>query len=557
MNNILRRIDWKKGIEKIPWKREEFVLSLDIGTSAIKWVLLRNSKEGPLFLEGGMEDPKNLRAILEKKATSKKCRVRIAISGPKVLLKRVLLPKMPPQEIETALRWQVKEEIPFPIQEVYLDFQEIRSIEKEGKHLLDLLVGVVHKELVDSLLSIGPFEIDTIEPALLLLPRLFSLEKRNDYALIDLGASTTHVGIFHEGILEMAREISIGGETLTQALTCEIMIGEKKCSLGKEEAEKAKLSYGISQETSTASVGTEMPPEKLWVLMRPILERLLGDLERFFQFYEKRDPPREIQEVWVTGGGAGLQHLDDLLKRHLGLAPEGLSFLSQFRFSQGFLRDTPQEEIERRLGVAVAAALPRKEIINFLPPSVKASRQWRFRVRMTKTASFLTIIFLAGFQLFFAIERVALKNAIQKKKKIWEELASQRETYMRWMDKKKHAEKVVQTFSNFLEREPLWEGVLKELSWLVPKAVSLKELKMENGSLSQGKKNYRVHLKGEVGGSKESAEETLTHFLEALEASPFFEGIRLVSTEGEASSEGGIPFEVTGQLELEGASKED
>jgi len=549
LSNILRLINWKKGIEKIPWKKEGLVLGLDVGTSAIKWVLLKNSKEGPLFLEGGIEDPKNLRAILEKKALFKKCTIRLAVSGPKVLLKRVLLPKMPPKEIETALRWQVKEEIPFPIQEVYLDFQEIQAIEKEGKHLLDLLVGIVHRELVDSFLAIGPFEIHTIEPALLLLPHLFPFEKRNDYALIDLGAATTHVGIFHEGMLEMAREIPIGGESLTQALTCEIMIGEKKCSLGKEEAEQAKRSYGISEEVSAPSVGSEIPPEKLWVLMRPILERLLGDLERFFQFYEKRDPPREIQEVWVTGGGAGLQHLDDLLKRHLELAPQSLSFFNQFHFSAGFLKGQAKEELERRLGAAAAAALPRKGIINFLPPSVKAVRQWRFRVRVVKRVSLFFVIFLVGFQAFFVVENALLKKEIRREKKVWEELASQRETYVRWMDQKKRVEKVAKTFSTFIEREPLWEGVLKELSWVVPKEISLKEVKIE--------KNYRLHLKGEVGGSKESTEETLTHFLEALEESPFFSEIRLVSTEEAVSSKGGSAFEITGQLELENVSKEN
>ncbi|MCH7761551.1 pilus assembly protein PilM [candidate division TA06 bacterium] len=553
LKEILRHIPYQDWIARMP-KQERFVLSVDVGTSALKWVVLEKRPKGPLFVAGGIDDPANLRAILGREAHSKPCRVHLAISGQQVLLKRVLLPKMPMGEVMTALRWQLKDEIPFPIQEIYLNYQLIRSFEKEGKPLLDLLVGIAHKNLVDTLVNLSasepPIEIDTIVPAMTSMAHLLPSEKKG-CVLIDLGATSTHIGIFHEGTLEMAREIPIGGEELTRALTCEIMVGEKKLSLEKEEAEKVKCTYGISQEASPAPTELEIPKEKLWVLMRPVLERLLGELKRFFQFYEKSASGREIQEIRVTGGGAGLQGLGELLERHLGIAPQPLSFVEKFNFSESFFQDRSREEMERRLAGAVATASPRRGPINFLPPRIIASRKSVFRMQLVVGITVLFLLFASGFPMFLYFQGRAYQKKIQEEKRQWEAVALRRERYVHWIDKKKRAVKMVKIFSTLSQREPSWEKILRGISWIVPKEISLDQLQLEVKQAPTEKRAYSVHFKGEVSGSQQSVEETLTDFLEALEVSPFFQGIKLVSTEGIISPEGGATFEITGRLELD------
>lgn len=543
----------KKWIEKIP-RKENLVLGIDRGTSALKWVLMKSSPEGFLFLEGGLEEPGHLKVLLEKKALLQKCPMHVAVSGQKVFLKRVLLPKMSTKEIPIALRWQIKEEIPSPVQEAYIGFEEVRTIEKEGKSLLDLLVGVAPREMIDPLLrfssGVSSSAIETIEPSISVLGALLPPERKKRCALIDFGASSTHVGIFEEGLLEMARDIPIGGGELTRALQCEIMVGERKISLGEEEAERMKRTYGISSPEAPLVSPSDIPPEKLWILMRPLLERLFGEIKRFFEFYEKRDPSREIQEIWVTGGGSLLQGLTDLFERHLGLAPRPLSFLERFRFSEAFLKEK-KEEMEKTFGAAIAVALPRKNRLNLIPKEVIATRQSLYRMRLAKGVSIALLLFLLVFQGVLIVQEMVLRRKIGEAKKSEETLLSRREEYIFWTDKKKEAEKSAETFSAFMEKQPLWEGVLKELTHLVPKEISLKTIRVElQGTIPQREKAHTFYLKGRVAGTKQSVEETLTQFLENVEESPFFKGTKLVSTEG-LISEGGTSFEVTGILELE------
>ncbi|MFH1857613.1 MAG: pilus assembly protein PilM [Candidatus Omnitrophota bacterium] len=557
LNDILCGLFLKEGLEKLPWKKESHVLAIDVGTTAVKWVLLKRVQNSCLFLENGVDSPANLRAILEKSASYKNCRIRLAVSGPKVLLKRILLPKMPLSEVATALRWQIKEDIPFPMQEVYLHFQLVKTIEKEGKTLLDVLVGIVHREVVDSILALldeaNPFEIEAIVPAVSAVAQLLPPKRKKECALIDFGASAAHVGLFHEGILEVSREIPIGGEELTRALTCEIMVGPKKFSLNREAAERAKCAYGILQKTDAESEESEIPHEKLWILMRPTLERLVGELKRLFQYYENTCGC-EIEEIWMTGGSSGLQGLGGLLERHLGLVPNSLFFVEQFNFSEDFFRDRTRAEMERRLAVAIASAFPRKSKINFLPPKVLSSRRDVLRKQITKVGIVSVILLALMLHTIFAIQKMALHRKLITQQQRWEKVASERRAHIYWMDERKRAESRIEFFTVFAKGEPLWEGVLKELSWLVPKEISIKTMWVTaERSPGDKRKRHNFRMQGIVAGSGKSAEETLAQFLEALEASPFFHQTALIATEGVISAAGeGVPFEATCELELEG-----
>ena len=61
--------------------------------------------------------------------------------------------------------------------------------------------------------------------------------------------------------------------------------------------------------------------------MRPILERLLTEIDRSFEFYKQQFNESKIDRVYLSGGTANLVKLKEYLASGLGLPVDGLQSL--------------------------------------------------------------------------------------------------------------------------------------------------------------------------------------------------------------------------------------
>ncbi|MBI3911557.1 MAG: type IV pilus assembly protein PilM [Armatimonadetes bacterium] len=171
---------------------------------------------------------KALRALLGQ-AGIKGRHVVTSVAGQNAVVVRIIeVPKMTPAELRETMKWEVERHIPFPADQVELDFQPLSAPEEvpEGANM-EVLLAVAQEQVIarhiEALQAAGlePKVID-IEPlasqrSLLVLGNGESAP--GSVAIIDLGATSTDINIFRGGRIAFTRTIQIAGNSLTKAIS--------------------------------------------------------------------------------------------------------------------------------------------------------------------------------------------------------------------------------------------------------------------------------------------------------------------------------------------------
>jgi cell division protein FtsA len=147
-------------------------------------------------------------------------------------------------------------------------------------------------------------------------------EKEAGVVLVDIGGGTTDVAIFYDNIIRHTAVIPFGGNIITEDI-------KEGCGIIKTQAEQLKLRFGsaLSQENQENEIisipGLRGRPHKeisvkflaqiIQARMEEILEFVLFEIKN--SGYEKK----LSAGIVVTGGGAMLKHLPQLIMLNIGM----------------------------------------------------------------------------------------------------------------------------------------------------------------------------------------------------------------------------------------------
>ena len=128
--------------------RRKNALGLDIGSSAVKLVQLRESKKGiqlanlamaPLppeaIVDGAVMNATALVSAIQSLVADQKLKakdVAVSISGRPVIIKKISLPAMTEAELEESIKWEAEQYI-HGIDDVYIDHQVLQSRPEQGQ----------------------------------------------------------------------------------------------------------------------------------------------------------------------------------------------------------------------------------------------------------------------------------------------------------------------------------------------------------------------------------------------------------------------------------------
>lgn len=130
---------------KLPFlSSEDLVVGIDIGSHAIKVCHLKRTDKAYAVInlgsatlpedavdDGTLNDPEAVGKIigdLFKSLKIKKKKVGFSISGYSVIVKKVNLAVMSEEELEEHIQAEAEQYIPFDIEDVYLDFQDLKPM---------------------------------------------------------------------------------------------------------------------------------------------------------------------------------------------------------------------------------------------------------------------------------------------------------------------------------------------------------------------------------------------------------------------------------------------
>ncbi len=358
------------------------IVGLDIGTSSVKVIQLKqNAGQWRLVSMGISELPKEIQENNNQDTTKnimvdtiKKLfkvsgintkKVVTALSGDSVIIRYVKLPFMTTEELRGAIPREAEQYIPLNLDQVVLDFQILGESQEDGQKKLDVLLVAAKVDVVDQhlslLKSIGltPLIIDVDAFALENAYEINRTEQGEEtVALINLGASLTTINILEGKNTRFTRDIPVAGNDFTKEI-------QKEFNLKFSEAEELKKSHGaisMEEDDFNLSAITQKDDRVLRMsdVMTPVLNKLLGEIRRSFDYYETQSRKKTVERVILLGGSAKLKNVNRFLASKLGIPVENFAAFRNIEVGKNI--DSEQlSEKEVYMGVCLGLALRQTE----------------------------------------------------------------------------------------------------------------------------------------------------------------------------------------------------
>ena len=309
-------------------RKSEPLLGLDISSSSVKLVELSRDKAGNLTLERCAIEPLErgwitdgniekfdevadaVRRLVKKSGTRTK-NVAMALPPSAVITKKIVLPGgLTDQELELQVEAEANQYIPFPLDEVSLDFCVVGpSANSVGD--LDVLIAASRREKVQDIQGLAeaaglkPVVIDVESYASRLATARLIENLPNQgagaiVALFEVGALTTSMQVIRDDEVLYDRDQAFGGAQLTQLIV-------RQYGFSLEEAENKKRS-GDLPEDYEASV------------LRPFVDSMVQEIGRALQFFFTSTPHNKVDYVMLAGGSSALPGLIAAVTQHTTFA---------------------------------------------------------------------------------------------------------------------------------------------------------------------------------------------------------------------------------------------
>src|SRR5437764_10297402 len=149
--------------------KSKLALGLDIGSSSVKLVQLKEAKRGYLLEAFGVAalPPEaivdgalmNSTAIVEAirglvaQYKLKNREAAIGVSGHSVIIKKISMPKMTQEELDESIQWEAEQYIPFDVKDVNIDTQ-ILNPEADAAGQMDVLLVAAKKDMINDYTSV-------------------------------------------------------------------------------------------------------------------------------------------------------------------------------------------------------------------------------------------------------------------------------------------------------------------------------------------------------------------------------------------------------------------
>ena len=301
-------------------------VGLDIGSSAVKAVVLRRGRAGWSLVaageaptpEGSLKEGTSTDPTAVSEAVSglldsihmRRARVASALSGHAVIVKRLSLPAMSQAELAEAIPWEAEQYIPFDLSEVQLDYQIVNPNDA-AKSSLDVLLVAAKRDRVDDRAGViaqtgrRPVVVDVEAFALANAYRMNYPERTDSFAaLVHVGRTVTIVCLLEAGEPVFTRDISIGGQVHVDAL-----INAFGAS-GMDEVSANRLLQGMATP--------EAPAEQAATVLRQASAQLVLEVRKTIDFYRATAPVEKLNRIVLSGGAYQAVGLVDLLANEFG-----------------------------------------------------------------------------------------------------------------------------------------------------------------------------------------------------------------------------------------------
>ncbi|GAA2751386.1 type IV pilus assembly protein PilM [Amnibacterium kyonggiense] len=238
-------------------------------------------------------------------------KVVTGIGSQQVLIRELILPRMPLAHIRETLPFRVQELLPLPAEQAVLDFYGVEEVEHEGEaHIRGLLVAATRESVLANTRAIEAAGLKVVDVDLIpfAVVRAHVEHERSGVKIyLHVGAVSTSVIVAEQGVPQFIRMLPSGGNDLTAALA-------EKLGLFHDRADEMKRRFGlIADEADLDSRGVA-------TVSVEAAKDLVQAVRSTVAFWQNNHPESQVDGVVLSGGGAMLRGLPEALQSATGLA---------------------------------------------------------------------------------------------------------------------------------------------------------------------------------------------------------------------------------------------
>ncbi len=387
----------------------KIAIGIDLGSHSVKAVQLSKFGDSPkvdkaLLLnldtdgsdEGRMEATIGAMRTIAATFDTKKAVLAAALPGEDSFIRYLRFPQMPPDELRSSIELEADQNLPYDLSELMMDSIVLEEITERNETIIKVLLVAAKSEVIRQ--TISYFQSVGLSPSLLGVTTLAiadSFEANSGFkvdesvALVNIGASSTNIHFCRDGVSNFTRDISRAGRDLTGAI-------QKLLKVGFAEAEKMKISYGQAkfedntddlldtlethavgegpgeggrpivaeldeggyEDATTEPMGMEKADDASRIVnaTRPALSRLIGEIRRSIDYYEKQLYEKSIDKLVLSGGSALFPGLDQSLADATGVPVEIVDPVQAFIVDESSPEVASLMENRAQFNVAVGLA---------------------------------------------------------------------------------------------------------------------------------------------------------------------------------------------------------
>lgn len=306
-------------------KKQKRLLGIDISSTSVKLMELSRSGDGyrveayavePLpdnaVVEKNINDETSVGEAIEKlksKSRTKLTEAAVAVAGSSVITKTIeMSADLSEDQMETDIQVQADQYIPYPLDEVAIDF-EVQGPSEKGDNLVDVLLAACRKENVEyreTALGIANIACKAVDVEAFALERVYTLlsqqleqtDESLTVAIVDIGHTMTTLSVLNDGKTIYTREQLFGGKQLTE----EVM---RRYGMTQAEAGLAKKQGGLPDDYPSEVLG-------------PFKEAIVQQVSRSLQFFFAASQFNDVDYIILAGGTASIPGLAQRVQEKIG-----------------------------------------------------------------------------------------------------------------------------------------------------------------------------------------------------------------------------------------------
>jgi hypothetical protein len=355
--------------------------------------------------------------------------------------------------------------------------------------------------------------------------------------ILDIGVHKSMLVLLRNNKMDFFREISVGGNDFTKAIIGTIFHEGRAIQFTEEEATEFKFRYGYPLGFSEGMTFHGAPLSEVGAMMRPVVERLSGEIHRSIGFYKDKSASGEVEALYLIGGGSRLKHLSEVLEEKIGIpvslfpVPEGLRVSGGKKHQENFAKRFSEHAIS--LSLAMETSLEG----NLLPEPYQKIHRMAFVQKGIQYAALGVLVIIALLTLHLQKKVREKKDYVNATQERVSRIQNYAPLFTALQTQKIALYKEIGSLNLHLQQDDFLIQMLRLVSHSVPKTLSLttveygKERTLERKGrkyVEQEGSNWILRIRGMSENPPNDVGIYLAQLIVALEKSKYFSDVKLV-----------------------------